>query len=222
MSSELRDIHSRVERLRNILHRAIRALAVLDGMAEFAEASSKWDDAAHPPREHKMLLTAYDGFFDPVRAALLLDAHIQLGKLLIENDGSLHLKKLVRHVRSQDSKIQKSQRSSDFAESIEDFAVWYDRLTPADLDHIATQFEVNEWLISKLELVRNKKLGHENLREVPAQMLTRDELHTLADLSEGILKRLASLMGLHDAQRHKLNDVKSTTISMLNCLYRTY
>lgn len=222
MSTELREIYARIVRLRKILHRAIKALAVLDGITEFSEAHSNRDDYLRPSNEHKMLLRAYSEFFDPTREALLLDAHTQLAKLLVDNDDSLHIKRLVRHARSQDKKIEKSQKNPDFEESIADFALWYSKLSAEDLDHIAVLFEANEWLISKLELVRNKRLSHENLREIPAQMLTLEELRTLTDLSEEVLNKLGSIMGHHDENRYEIEHAKRETILMLERLYTTF
>jgi hypothetical protein len=222
MSKELREVHSRISRLRKILHQAIKAHAVLAGISEFAGIRTAWDYETRPPHEHKMMLNAYDDFFGTAQESLLLDAHIQLSKLLVDNPDALYIRKLIRYVRSEEKKIKKAQQSPDFLRSIEDFGIWYYELNAEDLGRIAAHLEDHEHLIIKLALVRNKRLGHENLKEVQANMLTLDELGSLIEVSEAILEIIEFSYGGHDRERYRLEGVKRDTIFMLEKLYTTY
>lgn len=221
MSKELASISQRIERLRGILRQAIKLHKILN---EFFEFQSELKHGRFLADDHRMMIRAYNDFFEPVETSLYFDLHLQLAKVLIDHEGALHIPKLIRQMDAEGERIARDAANSPmFEETINGFGAWYELLTKEELNDLNYMLKNKNDLIKRLEYARNKRLAHENLSKVSIEPLSLSELTELISLAEAIVNKIESTYGGFDNVReYNLDKAGSDTAALLNELYKDY
>lgn len=232
MSESLAKVLNRLHRLEDIYVDAMHILNILRGIEEFEAGPTPQEvEFENEPHEHHMLIRAYGKFFDPVRASLSRDLHMQTAKLLLFDRDSLHIHRLMTHalVETKRIKSQLEPFSGDDAPIEDDrtyLATFYQGLTATDVSELKISVDDYEHLILKLDLIRNKRLGHEDLTETPPNMLTLDELENLLGVARKVLNKVSATAGFggynEKIKDYEIADRKTSTQFMLTKLYETY
>jgi len=187
MSAELRDLESRVEKLRRIHLKALASFHIFELLKEFRAPNLIGRELA---KKHAQSLGAYKGFFNIAEEALNTELHISVAKLFDSHEDALHIEKLVNYAEQNQKSLTKQQTKDldkDKTYSNE-LANVYEGLSKDDLKSIKSDLDLAGDKITRLKTIRDTQVAHTDIRKKDDDTsLTFEEFKELIDLSEKII-----------------------------------
>lgn len=144
---------------------------ILDGISYFIvwqALNREYEDSISIHVDKNSVWRQYNGFFAPVRNALLWSTLMQLSKAFDRNSKTVSLINLLIKTRNN-------------AEELSPYA------TQDELEAIQARIAKNSQLLDKLWNYRNKRLAHYDSTEMQILVIPSDEVNTLVEETKAIL-----------------------------------